>query len=56
MVFNTDDRRFGGCGRLTSSQHHDTMAYGDTTLNNRLVRLYLPNRCAMILSEVFDQT
>lgn len=48
MVLDTDDRRFGGHGRLTSGQTHQTIAEEDNPWGTRLM-LYLPSRTAMVL-------
>ena len=40
-VFDTDEERFGGFGRLDSDKEHNTIDHS--------LRLYLPCRCALVL-------
>lgn len=40
-VFDTDEERFGGFGRLDSDKKHNTIDHS--------LRLYLPCRCALVL-------
>ncbi|MBQ7623267.1 MAG: alpha amylase C-terminal domain-containing protein [Bacteroidales bacterium] len=45
MVFNTDEVRFGGPGRLASDEEH-------TALPGSPLYLYLPSRCAIVLKKL----
>ncbi|HSO19692.1 MAG TPA: alpha amylase C-terminal domain-containing protein, partial [Desulfosarcina sp.] len=48
MVLDTDDRRFGGHGRLTPDQVHRTAADGSNPWGTR-ISLYLPSRTGIVL-------
>jgi 1,4-alpha-glucan branching enzyme len=52
MILNTDDGSFGGHDRLISGQSHATCSVSGTGGGDRQVRLYLPNRCALVLEPV----
>ena len=45
MAFNSDERRFGGFGRLQDSERHSIGGDGRLTL-------YLPSRCALVLDKI----
>ena len=48
MTLDTDDRRFGGHGRLTPGQVHHALAAGDSPWGTR-ISLYLPSRTGIVL-------
>jgi len=50
MVLNTDDHPFGGHGRLAPQQVHQSGAAPDGVSDRHRVRLYIPNRCALVLT------
>jgi 1,4-alpha-glucan branching enzyme len=51
MILNTDDGRFGGHDRLDPGQSHAARAVVPGADGaDRKVRLYLPNRCALVLA------
>lgn len=54
LVFDTDETRFGGFGRLTASSLHPVLAEKDNRPHS--VKLYLPSRTgAVYVSDTFYQ-
>lgn len=51
MLFNTDELRFGGQGRLLKDQIHFSLFNPSLYGKRNLLSLYLPNRCAMVLKK-----
>ena len=49
MVFDSDERRYGGNGRLRTDQIHFTLFDPDRFGDRNLLSLYLPARTAMVL-------
>lgn len=49
MVFNSDEKRFGGSGRLKEDQEHFTIFSGEKMSGRNMLSLYLPSRCAVVL-------
>ncbi|NOX33783.1 MAG: 1,4-alpha-glucan-branching enzyme [Deltaproteobacteria bacterium] len=49
MVFNSDETRFGGKGRLKSGQVHFTIFDPKRSGRQDMLSLYLPNRTAIVL-------
>lgn len=52
MRLDTDESRFGGLGRLNPDQVHFTRPIGDVAENRHVLSLYLPSRCAIVLTRV----
>ena len=52
MSLDTDESRFGGFGRLAPDQAHFTRTLGDVSEGRHALSLYLPSRCALVLSRV----
>lgn len=51
MLFNTDETRFGGKGRLKDGQAHFTLFDSSLYGQRNLLSLYLPNRTALVLKK-----
>jgi 1,4-alpha-glucan branching enzyme len=51
MLFNTDEPRFGGKGRLAEGQVHFTLFDPSLYGQRNLLSLYLPNRTALVLKK-----
>jgi 1,4-alpha-glucan branching enzyme len=51
LTLDTDALQFGGHGRLTPDQRHDTLEDGTSAWGARLV-LYLPSRTALVLQPI----
>ncbi|MFH2092780.1 MAG: alpha amylase C-terminal domain-containing protein [Pseudomonadota bacterium] len=49
MLFNSDEKRFGGLGRLKSDQTHHTLFDKRKTGESNLLSLYIPSRTAIVL-------
>ncbi len=49
MIFNSDEKAFGGSGRLVPSQVHFTLPSSEQETPAHLLHLYLPTRTALVL-------
>jgi 1,4-alpha-glucan branching enzyme len=49
MIFNSDETRFGGKGRLKKDQIHFSFFDSKRFGNGNLISLYLPTRTAIVL-------
>jgi 1,4-alpha-glucan branching enzyme len=52
LIFNTDDRIYGGHHRLTEDQVHFTRPGGTATHSRDLLSLYIPTRTAIVLKKI----
>ncbi|MFC1886873.1 alpha amylase C-terminal domain-containing protein, partial [Thermodesulfobacteriota bacterium] len=51
MIFNTDDSRYGGHGRLAGDQRHFTLSESAWDNQRSVLSLYLPSRTGLILKK-----
>jgi len=52
LLLDTDEERFGGHKRLISGQHYFTQPVIDNGVQRNWLKVYLPCRCAMVLTAV----
>lgn len=52
LLLDSDEARFGGCGRLTADQYYFTQVEKDGNLLKHELKLYLPCRSALVLTKV----
>ncbi|MBF0226151.1 MAG: alpha amylase C-terminal domain-containing protein [Desulfobacterales bacterium] len=52
ILINTDDRKYGGHGRIDNEQDYFTMFIKREDTINNYISLYLPNRTALVLERV----
>jgi len=54
LVLNSDDKHYGGQGRLQAFERHWAIQKGDTSESPYFLPLYLPTRTALVLQRVID--
>ena len=51
MILNTDEKQYGGHGRLAQDQRHITLPEKSEAKQRRLLNLYLPSRTGLVLEK-----
>ncbi|MCD6185509.1 MAG: alpha amylase C-terminal domain-containing protein, partial [Deltaproteobacteria bacterium] len=52
MILNSDDKKFGGYGRLTADQLHFTISGETESDQSNFLSLYIPSRTGIILQQI----